>query len=276
MKHFCHEIKIDGQCVDLFAYLPDLSGRGKYAKRPAVIVLPGGAYRGLAPHEGEPIALEYVAAGACAFVLKYSVYPARFPQALREAFAAIAYVRENAEEFDIDPHAISVCGFSAGGHLAACTGTLWNHPFMDGFLESDRRLYRPDSLILCYPVIGDRFHHNSMLNLFEKNEEELTAERLELLSLDLQVDEETPPAFLWHNFGDTGVPCEATLSFATSMYRHGVPCEAHLWSEGKHGVGLGTYMDGDRAYNNPQLCAKWMQLSIDFVYRFFESNLNEQ
>ena len=95
---------------------------------------------------------------------------------------------------------------------------------------------------------------------------------MELLSLENRVDKDTPPTFLWHNFGDTGVPCEASLTFASALYRNEVPCEVHLWSEGKHGVGLGTYMDGDRTYNQPLVCAKWMQLSIDFLYRFFEAN----
>jgi len=247
--------------------------RSSYLLRPAVIVLPGGAYRGTAQHEGEPIALQYVAAGACAFVLDYSVCPKRFPPSLLEAFAAISYVREHAEEFSILPQSIFICGFSAGGHLAACTGTLWNHSCMDGLLEKDRTWYRPDGMILCYPVIGDRFHHNSMLNLFEKNEEELTEERLEMLALERQVDAQTPPTFLWHNFGDASVPCEASLCFSSALYKNGVPCECHLYSEGKHGCGLGNYLTGKNEYGHGMVCESWMKLSIDFVYRFSKPQL---
>ena len=276
MKTFVHEIKINGKCVPLRCYLPDSIERAFYSKRPAIIVLPGGAYRGTAAHEGEPIALQYVAAGFCAFVLDYSVYPNRFPQALQEAFAAVAYVREHAEEYSIHPDAISVLGFSAGGHLAACTGTLWNHDCMNGLLEKEREFYRPSNLVLCYPVISDRFHHNSMLNLFEKNEDELTAERLELLSLEKQVDEQTPPTVLWHNFGDKSVPCEASLCFASALYSHGVPCEVHLYSEGKHGCGLGNHLTGSLAYGKGLVCDSWMKLSIDFLYRFYEAVLEPQ
>ena len=276
MKTFVHEIKINANCVPLRCYLPDSIERAFYKKRPAIIVLPGGAYRGTAAHEGEPIALQYVAAGFCAFVLDYSVYPNRFPQSLQEAFAAVAYVREHAEEYSICPDAVSVLGFSAGGHLAACAGTLWNHACMDGLLEKERKLYRPNSLVLCYPVIGNRFHHNSMLNLYEKNEEELTDERMELLSLEKQVDGQTPPTFLWHNFGDTSVPCESSLCFASSLYRHGVPCELHLYSEGKHGCGLGNYLTGNFDYNQRMVCDSWMKLSIDFLYRFYEKALEAQ
>lgn len=273
MKTICHKIEINGECVTLRGYLPDVVSHARNQIRPAVIVFPGGAYRGCADHEGEVIALQYVAAGACAFVLNYSVYPSRFPQALREAFAAIAFVREHAEEYAIQPQSIFVCGFSAGGHLAACTGTLWNHSCMDGLLEGDHRHYRPDGMILCYPVIGDRFHHGSMLNLFSKDEEALTEERLEMLSLERQVDTETPTAFLWHNFHDTGVPCESSLCFASALYRNGVQCECHLYSEGGHGCGLGKYLTGKQKYGQGMVCDSWMQLSIDFLFRYFEKQV---
>ena len=82
MQFFTKEIEINGAKVPLRAYLPDAAPRAVYqVNRPAVIVFPGGGYQLTYPGEAEPIALRYVAAGACAFVLDYSDYPARFPQA---------------------------------------------------------------------------------------------------------------------------------------------------------------------------------------------------
>ena len=129
MQYFKHEIKVGDSSVPLTCYLPDAAPRTYFpSNRPAVIVLPGGGYGMTYPGEGEPIALSYLARGFCAFVLDYSVYPARFPQALREAFYAIKFVRENACEYGIDPVKIAICGFSAGGHLAACTGSGFMNP----------------------------------------------------------------------------------------------------------------------------------------------------
>ena len=124
MQFFVHNIEVNDRSVELRCYIPEAAPHAKFqTNRPAVIVLPGGAYSGLYGGEAEPIALKYLAQGVCSFVLYYSVKPARFPQALLEGLKAIRYVREHAEEFGIDPARIAVCGFSAGGHLAGKLGT---------------------------------------------------------------------------------------------------------------------------------------------------------
>ncbi len=272
MRCFQQEIHINGRTVLLDAYLPNAVSCGRYqTDRSAVLVLPGGAYAKTADLEGEVIALQYVAAGICSFVLHYSVYPARFPQALLEAWAAIRYIRENAENFGVDPQQIAVCGFSAGGHLAASTGTLWNKRAVEGISDEERVLSRPNRMILCYPVIGGEFHRRSMLNLFEQHEEELTEERWKLLSLHRQVDEETPPAFLWHNNGDVGVPCTSSLAFATALCEKGIPAELHIYSGGAHGVGLGNYLTRPVDYDDRATCDGWIQQSIDYLYRMRKS-----
>ena len=71
-------------------------------KRPAVIVCPGGGYAFTSEREGEPVALQYAAAGCQAFVLWYSVAPDVWPTALLELAASVAYVRSHASEWDID------------------------------------------------------------------------------------------------------------------------------------------------------------------------------
>ena len=40
------------------------------------------------------------------------------------------YIRENAQAMEIDPHMVAAMGFSAGGHLAATAGTMWNDPVL--------------------------------------------------------------------------------------------------------------------------------------------------
>ena len=68
-------------------------------RRPAVLILPGGAYSWTSPREAEPVALRFTAAGWAAFVLDYSCAPFSFPVSLREAVLAMRYIRENAEAY---------------------------------------------------------------------------------------------------------------------------------------------------------------------------------
>ena len=269
MKYFKREINV-GECsVVLSCYLPDAAPRTYFKEnRPAVIVLPGGGYGMTYPGEGEPIALSYLSRGFCAFVLDYSVYPARFPQALVEAFTAIKFVRENAQEYGIDPAKIAICGFSAGGHLAACTGTLWNNDCMNEYLDENREAYRPNAMFLAYPVINIASHKGSYLNLFSQREEELTPEIQNLLNLENQVDKDTPPAFLWHTTSDSTVPAKASLEFALALAQNRVPYEIRIWSGDRHGTGLGNYVTEPKsAPLSPHACAAWVGDSVEFFFK---------
>ncbi|AWE41471.1 alpha/beta hydrolase [Actinobaculum sp. 313] len=88
--------------------------------RPMVVVIPGGSYQYCSPREADPVALRFLAAGYNVAVLRYRVgADSRYPLPLRDLAAALVVIRENAEELGTDPERIVLCGFSAGGHLAA-------------------------------------------------------------------------------------------------------------------------------------------------------------
>lgn len=94
--------------------------RQKQPRRRAVIVCPGGAYSGLAAHEGDPVAFRFLAAGFATFVLRYSLKErAADFRPLRELALAIRFVREHAEELHVDPDYIFTLGFSTGDTLRA-------------------------------------------------------------------------------------------------------------------------------------------------------------
>lgn len=269
MQYFKHEIRV-GECsVSLTCYLPDAAPRTYFPdNRPAIIVLPGGGYGVTYPGEGEPIALAYLARGFCAFVLDYSVYPARFPQALVETLTAIRFVREHAKEYGIDPSKIAICGFSAGGHLAACAGTLWNNSCLNVYLENDRAIYRPNAMFLAYPVINVASHKGSYLNLFSQREDELTPEVQHLLNLENQVTKETPPTFLLHTASDSTVPAKASLEFALALSQKNIPYEIRIWSGDRHGTGLGNYVTEPKCEPlMPHPCADWVEDSVKFFFK---------
>ena len=203
--------------------------------RPMVIVLPGGGYHGKSEREAEPIAMHFLAQGINAAVLYYSTAPAVFPVSLLETLTAIKYLRENAEKYLTDKDRIYVCGFSAGGHLAASVGTHWNKRESAEYFENTEDV-RPNGLILSYPVIindGPQ-HRGSFENLLGDKKDD--KEMLEYLCLDKQVSKQTPPTFIWSTFQDTCVPCESTLRFASALEENGVPFEMHIYEKGAHGL----------------------------------------
>ena len=273
MRYFEEKIELNGFSVPFYGYIP-VNPREISAykdRRPAVIVLPGGGYSGLANHEGEPIALRFAAQGICAFVLKYSVKPngAVFPQALCEALTAVKYVRDHAEEFGIDPNNIATLGFSAGGHLSASTGVLWNEDCLDGSLEGARRAYRPDKIIPCYPVISndpETGHKGSFGNLFCKTYEELTQAELDQTCLEKHVDNESSPAFLWITAEDKAVNPLNPLYFAAEYIKHKIPCEFYMYPHGPHGIGLADHMGTDCTYGEGYEAKDWMEKAIRFMY----------
>ncbi len=223
--------------------------------RGAVLICPGGGYAGRAPHEQAPIATRYNAAGFHAFVLQYRVAPHRHPAPLLDASRALRLIRRNAEKWDLHPRYIAMCGFSAGGHLAASLGVHYGLTGLDIGDELDEIACRPDGLILAYPVISSRAfaHLGSFHNLLGQDPD---PELLALMSLETQVTVHTPPAFLWHTAEDATVPAENSLAFARALNRAGVPYELHVYPKGRHGLGL--------AEEDPHV-ATWMDLSIEWL-----------
>ena len=121
----------------------------------AVLILPGGGYERIAPAEGEPVALAFLAAGIQAFVLSYSVLPALWPRQFLEGAAALAWMRANAPELGFRPDQVAVCGFSAGGHLAGCLAGGYAEPLLNerlGLTPEQVRLISEyaDEVILSY------------------------------------------------------------------------------------------------------------------------------
>jgi acetyl esterase/lipase len=206
----------------------------------AMVILPGGGYGGLAPHEGKGYADWFVTNGITCFVVKYRLGSAgyRHPVMLQDAARAVRVVRARAAEFKIDPKRVGIIGSSAGGHLASTLLTHFDAGKADATDAIERESSRPDLGILCYPVItmGPNTHQGSKNNLLGKDP---SPELVKLLSNELQVTKDTPPTFLWHTVEDKAVKVENSLDFAAALQRAGVPFDLHVYQKGRHGLGLG-------------------------------------
>ena len=234
-------------------------------RRPAVIVCPRGAYRFKSDREGEPVAFRFLAAGMNAFVLQYSVAPSEYPCALLELAAAVAMVRENSEAWHTDPKQIYLCGFSAGGHLCASLGTLWKDGMFAGSTGYEPYQWKPDGMILSYPVISmDQFGHEECRNLLlGERQQELKGQ----LSLQKRVSPDTVPAFLWCTQEDEEVPMENSLLFAAALRANKVHFELHIYEKGVHGLAICDELTANRPERLAPDNAGWVDLAVRWIRR---------
>jgi acetyl esterase/lipase len=270
MKKEIISLSEDGQ-IHLTAYLHEYSQEMPlWDKRPAVVVLPGGGYQWTSDREADPVALSFLAQGFHAFVLRYSVAErAVFPNPLCDVSRALKYIRDHAEAWGIRSQQIAVCGFSAGGHLAASLGTLWNDPEIEVAAGVSAGENQPNALILCYPVISARNHARA--NWFTSLTSVQTREDIiEKLSCELHVGAQTPPTFLFHTYDDNLVPVENSLLFAQALAQADIPFEMHLFQRGSHGVSLANELTSGGGVNSLDVSAEhWFALATEWLWRLF-------
>ncbi|HWL16805.1 MAG TPA: alpha/beta hydrolase [Opitutus sp.] len=224
----------------------------------AVIICPGGGYSGLSrEREGVQYANWLSTLGVTSFILTNRVGDFGHPAPLQDVLRAVRIVRSRAAEFKIDPARIGVMGSSAGGHLAASAGTLFNHPAGKTGAPLDSVNARPDFLILMYPVItlDDPYTHaGSRQQLLGKNPDPAL---LQLMSVEKQVTSDTPPTLLIHTQADQAVPVENSILFFQALTRAKVPAEMYLFERGGHGMGMRDGLGTSSAW--PKRAEEWLR-----------------
>lgn len=258
----------------LDTYLLDLPEKFENRTRPLVLICPGGAYAYTSPREGEPVAAVMNGMGYHAAVLRYSCAPARFPAALTELAQSVFLFRKKAADWHIDPSAIFVLGFSAGGHLAASLGAFWDSELLSGSMGLAAESIRPDGLILGYPVItSGRYANRSSITNLLGGEKEKDPGLRELVSLEYHVTSSFPRTFLWGTFDDASVPVQNSLLLVKALAEKKIPCEYHLFEHGVHGLALGDWRtESSTAKEVSSAVPEWIPLVQKWIERGWRKN----
>ena len=177
------------------------------AKRPAILVLPGGGYTMCSDREADPVALPYLAAGYQVFILRYSVgRDAIWPNPLMDYESAMELIRSNAEKWELYEDKIAVIGFSAGGHLAGCAATMSQN--------------RPNAAILGYAAVD-----GATIQAYHPTAPDVIS----------AVSDDTCPCFVFSSRTDNMVPVRNSVNMIQALTEHDISYECHIYGHGPHG-----------------------------------------
>ena len=228
----------------------------------AVVIAPGGAYLGLATNlEGRQVADWFAARGVTAFVLKYRLGAKYlYPIPLEDAQRAVRLVRSMADAYGFSPDRIGFVGFSAGGHLAAATGTLYEAGKPDASDPLERLSSRPDFLVLGYPWLNamqPSGHYITYCSLIKSIPPETCNVDEQKYTPSLHVTAQTPSTFIYSTTDDRTVPISASVNFYNALVAAGVPAELHIFRHGDHGSGMGAGLAALDQW--PVLLEQWLR-----------------
>ena len=160
---------------------------------------------------------------------------AAFPAQIFDCKAALRFLRENADEYGLDPDRIVLAGESAGGHLALLLGLSSGA----GELVEDPELLRDDGVAAIVDLYGptdltlDNTVGNERLRRMYRNFGQMFLGGTFEGKLDLAkraspityVDADDPPVLILHGTRDGMVPMEHSERLAQRLERAGVEHE---------------------------------------------------
>ena len=241
----------------------DLWKAPQAGRRPVVLCIHGGAWRGGGRADLAPFAAEFAAAGFTAVSVSYRLFdPVKSPQhiwpaAFDDVQRAVRWLRENAGVLSIDPGRIVALGASAGGHLAALLGlretrkqagpvALSRHSSrVSGVID----VFGPSDLTRDFSAL--RLGGSSVQDVVDdfigrgKPEEQRAADRRDASPV-MHVDAASVPFLIFHGALDSIVPVEQGRILDAALRGAGRDCRYVEWAREGHGLGAPGSMESFR------------------------------
>lgn len=225
---------IDKDELKLHIFYPENHNK-ETDKRPAIIFFFGGGWVGGDPSQFFPQCQHLASRGMVAISAEYRIrsrHKTTPQECVKDGKSAVRWIRKNAPALGVDPNAIVAGGGSAGGHVAAATGTL------KGFEEDGEDLSisaRPNALVLFNPVFDNGpggYGHQRVKDYWEA------------FSPLHNINKNTPPTVVLTGTEDKHVSVETFKEFQSRMQAIGLRSELHLYEGQVHGffnLGRGFY-----------------------------------
>jgi acetyl esterase/lipase len=155
-----------------------------------------------------------------------------------------------------------VLGFSAGGHLASTVSTHYDDGNQAAADSIDRHPSRPAFSILGYPVITMQSSFTHMQSRQALLGMSPSQSLVDSLSSEMQVDDQTPPAFLFHATDDGLVPVKNPQVYYDSLAKHQIPASFMKFDHGGHGFGMA---DGQAGKAFDPVLHSWCDSSLKWL-----------
>ncbi len=221
--------------LNMYVFLPE--DRKPDDRRPAVVFFFGGGWRGGSPTQFQHHC-EYLASrGMVAMAADYRVLSRHGTKAVKcvaDAKSAVRWIRANAERLGVDPERVAAGGGSAGGHIAACTGTV---PGLDEPGEETSISSVPNALVLFNPalVLAPVEGLSPIRPVAVSDLEERMGADPVAISPYHHVKKGNPPTIIFHGTADTTVPFKTAELFDKAMDEAGNRCKLVAAEGQKHG-----------------------------------------
>jgi arylformamidase len=189
--------------VDIFP-APQPTGAG-------LIFLHGGAWRNFTKDDFSFVAKEFVASGITTVIVNFSKLPAvRLPDVIVQVKRAIGRIYERANDFDIDPYRLYLCGHSSGAHLATAV-----------LLTECPTFGAPRDAIKGCACISGCYDLHPVLLSARASYLKLTPEEMDALSPQKHVERLPCSLLIAYAEHDTDEFCRHSEDFAKSLRRAG-------------------------------------------------------